>query len=127
MTASERSIFVFGLYLLGLGALLLAAPNLLLAIFGIPATQELWIRVVGMLLLFLGVYDVQAARAHLAAFIRMSVYLRASVVLFFGAFVAAGLAPAVLLLFAAVDFAAALWTELALRSERQFRPSVAAG
>jgi hypothetical protein len=106
---------VFGLYMLVLGALLVVAPNVLLALFRLPATSEVWIRVVGMLVLFLGAYDVLAARAELLPFIAWSVPLRLSVILFFGAFVAAGLVSPVLLLFGAVDLCAASWTWLALR------------
>jgi hypothetical protein len=43
--------------------------------------------------------------------------LRASVIFFFAAFVSAGLAPLVLMLFGAVDLAFALWTWRALRCE----------
>jgi cytochrome c biogenesis protein CcdA len=118
MSPAERSIFVFGCYLLGLGAVLVVLPNPMLALFGFAPTPEVWIRVVGMLVLFLGAYDVLAGRRHLAAFIRLSVPLRGSVILFFGAFVALGWAPPALLLFGAVDAAAAAWTALALRAER---------
>ena len=58
-----------------------------------------------------------AARADLRRFIAWSVPLRLSVPVFFGAFVAAGLVSPVLMLFAAVDVAAALWTWTALRRE----------
>jgi len=48
---------------------------------------------------------------------------RSSVPLFFLAFVAAGLASPMLILFGVVDLAGALWTALALR--RDARPTVA--
>lgn len=115
MSKSARTIFVFGIYLVVLGITLVTVPNLLLGLFGFAETQEVWIRVVGMLVLILGVYDVQAARQGWDGFIRLSVPLRMSVPAFFGAFVLAGLAPPVLLLFAAVDLAAAAWTWVALR------------
>lgn len=123
MSKPARTIFVFGVYLAVLGVTLVAVPNLLLGLFGFAATQEVWIRVVGMLVLFLGAYDLQAGRQEWDGFIRLSVPLRMSVPVFFGAFVLAGLAPPVLLLFAAVDFAAAAWTWLALREAR--RPGLA--
>jgi hypothetical protein len=123
MTKPARTLFLFGAYLLALGATLVAAPNLLLELFRIPETQEVWIRVVGMLVLFLGIYDVQAARHEWDGFIRTSVPLRLSVIAFFGAFVAAGYAPPMLLAFGAVDFAAAAWTWLALRAAG--RPALA--
>jgi hypothetical protein len=54
MGASARSVLVFGVYLLGLGLVLLIVPNMLLSLFGMPTTTEVWVRVVGMLVIFLG-------------------------------------------------------------------------
>lgn len=115
MIPAARSIQVVGAYLLLLAVALLLAPNLLLAAFGVAPTGEVWIRVVGMLLGFLGVYYLQAARAGLTAFFGWTVPVRLSVPVFFAVFVAAGMAPAPLLLFGAVDAAGALWTWSALR------------
>jgi hypothetical protein len=117
MTPAARSIQIFGVYLMMLGATLLLAPNLLLGVFGFAPTDEVWIRVVGMLAGILGVYYVRAAQAGLTAFFGWTVPVRLSVPVFFAAFVALGMAPAVLLLFAAVDAAAALWTWSALRRD----------
>jgi hypothetical protein len=83
--------------------------------FGIPATTDVWIRVVGMLVGFLAFYYVRASHARLDAFYAWTVPARMSVLLFFGAFVGLGLAPRALLLFGAVDALAALWTWMALR------------
>ncbi len=110
MSRAARSIQVFAVYLLPLGLVLVMSPNTLLALFGIPATGEVWIRIVGMLAGFLGVY-------YWRAFFVWTVPVRLSVPLFFGAFVLLGLAPPVLLAFAAVDAAAALWTWAALRRD----------
>jgi cytochrome c oxidase subunit IV len=78
--------------------------------------QDVWIRVVGMLLLVIASYYTLAVRSEWRDFFRMSVYLRASVIVFFGAFVLAGLAPAMLLVFGVIDLAAAVWTAMALRA-----------
>jgi hypothetical protein len=116
-----KTVFAFACYLLPLGLCLLLVPNLLLSLFQIPPTSEVWIRVVGMLVIFLGVYYFVAAHAELRLFMIWSARLRASVFIFFGAFVLAGLAPSVLLLFGAVDLAAALWTWSAFRNENSIR------
>lgn len=115
MTATARSIQVFGVYLLLPGATLVAAPNLLLGVFGFPPTDGVWIRVVGMLAGILGVYDLRAAHAGQTAFFGWTVPVRLAVPVFFAAFVALGMAPAALLLLGAVDAAGALWTRSALR------------
>ncbi|MCW1967580.1 MAG: hypothetical protein KIH69_005605 [Anaerolineae bacterium] len=117
MSKSARSIWFFGLYLLGLGSILLITPNTLLGMFSLPPTPEVWIRVVGMLVLFLGVYYVQAARQEMKAFFGSTVYVRASVIVFFTAFVLLGFASPALILFGVVDFVGAAWTGWALRSE----------
>ena len=118
MRNPAKSVFVFGLYLVGLGAILLVVPNLLLSVFGFPLTSEVWIRVVGMLVLYLGIYYVVLARAETPLFFRLSVYLRASVIVFFSAFVLLGIASPPLILFAVVDLLGAIWTGLALRQSR---------
>ncbi len=117
MSPAARSLFAFGCYLLPLGLILLLVPNLLLGLFQIPATAEVWIRVVGMLVFFLSVYYFIAARAELRLFMRWSAWLRASVFVFFCIFVWLGLAPATLILLGAADLAGAAWTWVALRKQ----------
>lgn len=116
MSNSARSVFVFGLYLVGLGLILLVVPNVLLGLFFLPATTDVWIRVVGMLLLFLAFYYIQTARQEMKEFFQWTVYIRSSVIVFFIVFVLLGYAPPQLILFGAVDLLGALWTALALRS-----------
>ena len=117
MRSSARSVLIFGWYLVALGCALLTVPNVLLGLFGLPTTSDVWIRVVGVLVLCLAFYYIQAARHGLTPMLRGSVYVRASVFVFFGAFVLMGFASAPLVLFGAVDLAGALWTYWALRSE----------
>ena len=117
MSRAALSLLVFGLYLAVLGTVLVIAPNLLLVLFRVPTTQEVWIRVVGVLLLILSYYDIQAARSNVVPFLRWSVYARAPVVLFFASFVLAGLVQPTLILFGLIDLAGAVWTWLALKSE----------
>jgi len=123
MSYPAKTVFAFGCYLLPLGAILLLVPNLLLSLFRIPQTHEVWIRVVGMLVLFFGVYYVLAARVELRPFIIWSAWERLAVFIFFCAFVLAGLAPAVLILFGTVDLAGAFWTWSALRKGPSNRPT----
>jgi uncharacterized membrane protein len=118
MSNSARSVFVFGLYLLVLGIVLLVAPNFLLGIFFLPSTTEVWVRVVGMLVLFLGFYYTQAARKEMTDFLRWTVYVRSTVIVFFAVFVLLGFASPPLILFGVVDLLGAIWTGLALRSPK---------
>ena len=119
MSKAARSLLVFGVYLVALGLFLLIAPNTLIGWFGLPVTQDVWIRVVGMLVVLLAYYDIQAARKESTDFFRWSVVARAAVIVFFAGFVIANLVKPILLLFGGVDLAGALWTHLALRRDRK--------
>ncbi|MCU0395477.1 MAG: hypothetical protein MUF29_06185 [Chitinophagaceae bacterium] len=117
MCNSAKSVWYFGLYILVLGLTLVVTPNLLLTLVNLPVTAEVWIRVVGMLLIFLSVYYLYFARHPHPAFFRLTVYNRAAVILFFLVFVLLELAAPVLLMFAVVDLAGATWTWVALKGE----------
>ena len=126
MSKSAKSVFVFSIYLFVLGPVLIVIPNVLLGLFGFDQTHEVWIRVVGMLVFFLGYYYNRSARHELKDFFGWTVRARSAVPVFFIAFVALGLAPAVLILFGVVDAAGAVWTALALRAEGAASPGPAA-
>ena len=121
MSRSAMSVFVFSIYLYVLGFVLVVTPDTLLRIFSFPEADGLWIRIAGMLAIILGFYYSHAARAEIRPFFVWTVIARTSVLLFFIAFVIAGLAPTVLILFGAIDFAAAMWTLMALRSEAEIQ------
>ena len=117
MSRAAFSVFVFGIYLYLVGALLVAVPNQFLRLSLMPPTNEVWIRVVGVLVLCLAAYYTMAARAGMREFMRWTVVVRAAVMVFFTAFVALRLAAPPLALFGAVDLAGAVWTALALRAD----------
>lgn len=112
-----RSLFVWGCYLTGLTLILLVAPNRLLTLFQLPPTDEVWIRVVGMLTGILAFFSFMAARTANAEYMRWSVVGRGAVPFFLSAFVLLGWAGPALLPFGFVDLAAALWTHWALRRD----------
>jgi len=119
MSNSAKSVFVFAVYLILLGIILLLMPNVLLKLFSFPETTEVWIRVAGMLVLLIAFYYLQAARRELTEFFQWTVYARASVILFFIAFVVLMDIPPALILFGAVDLLGAVWTEATLRASRK--------
>jgi len=115
MTGASRSLFAFGIYLVALGLFLLLFPNLLLRTFGVPPTNEIWIRVNGMFVICLAYYYIQAARHGMTSFIRWTVWARGAVIVYFSAFVILGGAPRALLLFGVIDLLSATWTFMALQ------------
>ena len=117
MNTAPKTLFIFGIYLCGLGLVLLLVPNLVLQVFGVPPTHEVWIRINGMFVLCLSFYYVQAARHQLTTFIRWTIWGRAAVIVYFAAFVLLVSAPKALLLFGLIDLLSAICTWLALRKE----------
>ena len=115
MSSASKSVYYFGFYLLILGLTLLVVPNLLLTPFQIPETNEVWIRVVGMLVFHIGLYYVFMAPSDNKLFNTLTAYTRFGVLIWFVAFVLIGWAPAPLILFGLVDAVGALWTLYALK------------
>ncbi len=118
MTRSGRSLWVFGLYVWLVAAGLLLIPNLMLGLFGLPETNEIWIRVVGIPLVLLGGYYFLAGRNDLVPFIRWSVPARASVILFYLILALTGAVKPTILLFGVVDLVGAGWTALSIRADQ---------
>ena len=116
---AATSILVFGIYLAAVGAILLFAPNLLLGVLGFPPTTEVWIRVVGILVLYLAYYFVRSARAGTVDFWRWTTHVRFALIFFFAGLVLLRLAQPQLLLLGVADFSGAIWTTLALRQSAQ--------
>jgi hypothetical protein len=123
MSKSATSVLVFGVYLVLLGLLLVIVPNVLLRFFGFAMTAEVWVRVVGVLVLCLAFYYVQAARRELVEFFQWTVIVRAFVFVCLAFFAVLKLAAPQLALFGCLDLLGSVWTALCLR---QSRPPVSA-
>jgi hypothetical protein len=118
MTRAARSLFVFGIYVLLAGAAFLSAPAEIIARLHLPPTADGWVRVIGLLALVIGVYDIVGSRSGLLAYIRASVFVRVGFAAGIALLVLARQMPLTLLPFGAIDFAGAIWTALALRTRR---------
>jgi hypothetical protein len=116
MSSAARSVYVFGIYLLVLGGFAMGAPNTLLAVLGLEPTTEPWIRILGVVVMAVGMLDVACARSEQVGFFRATVSTRIFALVAFVAFVALGIAPQILILFGLVDGMGALWTFMALRA-----------
>ena len=118
MTRAARSVYVFGIYLLVMGGVLIGAPNTLLGLLRLPQTTEPWIHVLGITAMSIGMFFVTSARAELRPFFQATVWVRtfASVSLILLAVLK--VAPPLMIGFGLVDAAGALWTYLSLRETR---------
>jgi hypothetical protein len=115
MGSAALSIKVFGVYAILTGLDLVIAPNLLLSTLEIPPTNEVWLRVVGVLVLVIGYY-LACGVANAKAFFKATLFGRTlgfvlPVVLTFAAS-----APWQLALFGLVDLAEAAWTAAAMKA-----------
>ncbi|WEF34090.1 hypothetical protein [Pseudoduganella chitinolytica] len=115
MSRAAFSARVFAVYVVAVGAVLLLVPNLLLRLFGIAPTAEIWIRVAGLIAFNLGIYVWVAA--HYRPFLQASIYTRSLVFVVLTGFALSGMADPMLALFGVVDLAGAVWTWLALRAD----------
>jgi hypothetical protein len=115
MSSAARSIFVYGVYMIGSGSCFLIAPNAFLPLAGLPPTSEPWVRVFALLVAVLGFYYLVAARHELRPFFRATLWGRVLMLLGLAALAGLGGYSWRLLLFAVPDQLSALWTWTALR------------
>ena len=119
LSKPARTMVIYGVYvILGLALPFLLVPGLILPLVGMAAPTDVWVRVLGMTVLFLGFYYIQMGRNELTNFMRWSVYARLAVPVFFIVFVVLGLAPPVLIAFTVPDILFATWTALELRTAK---------
>ena len=119
MTSAARSVYIFGIYLIIIGGILMGSPNTFLAVLRVAPTNEPWIRIAGMLVMVIGMLDVACARREQTGFFQATVYTRMFALVVFTAFAFLRIAPPVLIVFGLIDAASALWTHSALRKSAQ--------
>lgn len=117
MTSSAKTVCYFGFYLYVVGITLMIAPNFLLSTLKIAETNEVWIRVVGVLAFCIGYYYHRAGAGNIQSFFIHTVTIRCFVFVAFCVFVLQHYVSPVLILFGAVDLTGAAWTWFALRKE----------
>jgi uncharacterized membrane protein HdeD (DUF308 family) len=120
MNSAAKSVYYFGFYLLLLSVALTVFPNLLLSTFQLPETNEVWIRVVGVLVFSLGIYYIFMAQTNNTMFLSLSVYVRASILVWFIAFVLAKWVSPMLIVFGVADALGASWTYIELIKLRKY-------
>jgi hypothetical protein len=121
MSKAGLSVFVFGFYLVIVGLGFMIAPHWNLRLFGLSAGDDIWIRMMGMLASIIGAYYLLAVRAHLEVFFKWTVPGRYYAAGFMALMFVLGKVGPAIVLFAAIEAAAATWTWMALRSNT--RPS----
>ncbi len=115
MTAAAKSVFYFGFYLYATGLALIFIPNQFLTTFQLPETNEVWIRVVGVLVVLIGFYYHQMGKQNYAAFYPLTVIARTAVCVAFISFALLKFVSPMIIPFGVVDLLGAIWTSMALK------------
>lgn len=115
MTAAAKSVFYFGLYLYVTGLTLIFIPDIFLKTLQLPQTNEVWIRVVGVLAFLIGFYYHRTGAMNNTSFFKLTVPARVIVFVAFTAFVLLKYVSPVLIGFGVVDLLGAAWTWTALK------------
>ncbi len=116
MTKPYNSLYGQAVYALLSGLQLLFIPNTMLGMFGFPPTHEIWIRVLGMLVVILPIYYVAMARYGNKQVVGATVTGRVIFCAGLVAFVLLNMAKPALILFAVAETALAAWTWWELRN-----------
>ena len=115
MSPAARSVCYFGFYLYGVGLTLMTVPNLFLKTLQLPETQEVWIRILGVVVFGLGFYYHRSGVQNNTAFFKLTIPTRVFVFLSFVSFVLLGYAAPIMIGIGAVDLIGAAWTYSALK------------
>lgn len=109
------TIRVWGFYAMALGIVLATIPNLALELLGVHATDEVWIRVLGVVTIGLGIVYYGGARGRSVDVVKATIWDRVVVVVGLIVLWIAG-GPWQLVIFALVELVGIAWTWQALRS-----------
>ena len=118
MNPAAKSVYYFGFYLYAVALTLIFVPDFFLETLKMPPTNEVWIRVVGVLAFCIGYYYHRSGAANDVQFCKRTITMRVFVCIAFTAFVLLKYVSPVLVVFGIVDLLGALWTWSALRKSR---------
>ncbi len=120
MSRAGSSMFWFGFWVLACGISLTFFPGMMMRVSGITVSNDVILRIQGMVLIFLAVYYfVAGRRPEFRPLYQATVYTRASALPLTAAMVLLLRANPLIILFTVVDALGALWTALALRADRR--------
>jgi len=120
MSRAALTILIFGIYLIFMGITFLFFPEIMFTILDYPTDPDIVSRVLGMVFLVLAYYYIRASfdEEGMKKFFMWTVHTRALVIIFLIIFVVLDLVSALIIVFGAIDLAAAIWTFWALRKDK---------
>ena len=117
MTKSGKSLFYFGIYVVFTGLLFIVIPETFISLNQLPTMPTGWSRVIGLLALIIGTYDILCGKGDIGLLIKASVYVRFGFAIGVTLLVVLGQMPITLIALGALDALGAFWTKMALESE----------
>lgn len=115
MNPVARSVFVFGIYVVAMGVVLMVRPALAVLPFGLPEPDGPWVRILGLVAFVLGCYYLAAARQGVTQFFRWTIWGRTIVFAGFALLALTGLIPGALVVYGVIDLVGSAWTVMELR------------
>ncbi len=115
METVKKAMIVQTLYMLSGGLGFLFIPNLLIPLIGFEPTQEIWIRVLGALILGFCFVNLKMTQELNIPYVRASIYGRGIFCSILAIFVILGMAPWFLIGLAIGEIALALWALTGLK------------
>jgi type IV secretory pathway TrbL component len=109
------SLIVQSVYVLLTGLQLIFVPNMLLNMFGFDATSEIWIKVLGIVVLSLAFIYYAVSKSDNQEVVSATMWARLFVGTGFLLLALTGQAKMNLILFASIDIATAAWTWMELK------------
>ena len=110
MNAPTLSIFIWGIYVLLIGLLLVFIPGKTLILFGHDEPKDHWIRVVGIITISLGYFYLNSAQNEVYSFYWASIYARLAGLMGFLGLIIFKIAQPKIILFGIIDTLGAIWT-----------------
>jgi hypothetical protein len=117
MTKSAKSLYYFGFYVLLTGIIICIIPDKFMSLLKLPEIPAAWARVIGLLVVIIGSYDILNGRNNVKPLIKASIYLR--ILFFIGILVLfiSGQMTKEILPLGIIDLLGAIWTAISLKSE----------
>jgi hypothetical protein len=116
MTTAAKSVFVFGIYLMLQGILLMLGPDILLELLQLPDIESSWKVICGFAVFVLGYYYIRNALANLVSFFWFTVHVRLLQLIFFIVIYYLDIGTFSLVLLSTVESGFGIWTYFELKS-----------
>jgi hypothetical protein len=115
MSRVNRSIFIFGIYSLIMGVVLLFIPELILPLFGLPVSGEPWLNLLGFVLICSSYYYLRSAIDGNYEFAKYTTHTRFAAPVVVAYLLLAGKADWHFVSFGIIDGLGGLWTWFELK------------